>query len=308
MTEMKPLRATQRAFPVILLIEHAGTRRRVMELLAKETYNIIPAPDEATARRFAAMSDKGSVILADLKGIAAADCGKDSSEPELPSWKDIPLILLLTQKEHNELSDEIKQQTSYCLVKPVAENSLKALMLAVTTERQQLVDLRKEVKRRSSAIGHIVSGEFEFQTFDEARNLATMLSVACPNTEDAAVGMMELMVNAIEHGNLGIDFEKKSELLQAGNWREEITRRLTLDDYKDRVVRVAFRRREHDIEIRVTDEGRGFDKEKVMAGITDPFRTHGRGIQIAEAQCFDELRYLGAGNVVVGTIHMANSH
>ncbi len=88
------------------------------------------------------------------------------------------------------------------------------------------------IKFRLPAIGQIRAGKFEIRTLDEARNLAAMLSLACPDSGQAGVSFLELMINAIEHGNLG--FEEKSELLAQDTWREEIDRRLVTADRKTR--------------------------------------------------------------------------
>jgi len=55
-------------------------------------------------------------------------------------------------------------------------------------------------------------GTFRFQTLDAARQLASMLSNACPEPAKVIVGMTELMVNAVEHGNLEIDWRQFLEI------------------------------------------------------------------------------------------------
>ena len=67
-------------------------------------------------------------------------------------------------------------------------------------------------------------------------------------------------------------------------------------------MKISLKKTSTEIEFRVIDEGDGFDKDVVMSGMADPLRIHGRGIQIAETQCFDSLEYHGRGNVAVGII------
>ncbi len=47
------------------------------------------------------------------------------------------------------------------------------------------------------------------------------------------MGLSELLVNAIEHGNLEIGYDEKSRLLQSEGWQGEIDRRLALPEYTD---------------------------------------------------------------------------
>lgn len=57
---------------------------------------------------------------------------------------------------------------------------------------------------RQSPIGSIIEGLFDIRTPTEARNLATMLALACPDPGAVVVGLQELMLNSIEHCNLDI--------------------------------------------------------------------------------------------------------
>jgi hypothetical protein len=41
-----------------------------------------------------------------------------------------------------------------------------------------------------------------------ARDVATILANACPDPDSAVVGLTELLLNAVEHGNLGITYER----------------------------------------------------------------------------------------------------
>ena len=44
------------------------------------------------------------------------------------------------------------------------------------------------------------------------RDLATLLSNICPDPQRVVVGMSELLINAVEHGNLGITYDEKGVL------------------------------------------------------------------------------------------------
>ena len=167
----------------------------------------------------------------------------------------------------------------------------------VVEENRQL---RDEVRRRSSAIGLIQSGEFQIRTLEEARNLSTMLSLACPSPESVALGLVELIVNGIEHGNLGIKYEEKTVLIEQGRWMEEVVSRLAMPENEKKYVTVLFLKVARKIRFRIIDCGDGFDYSNYLE-IT-PERLlgqHGRGILMAQGGCFDRMEYQGAGNEVV---------
>lgn len=126
---------------------------------------------------------------------------------------------------------------------------------------------------------------------------------AIPKGESLGIrlGLVELINNAIEHGNLGIGFEEKSAALEEGPGALQSLYEARLDDpaLAQRRVKVDFKMDPTGCEWVIADEGEGFDQ----SAIPDPTDTerllssHGRGIFLTRLK-FDELEYLGAGNTV----------
>ncbi len=56
----------------------------------------------------------------------------------------------------------------------------------------------------------ITEGRAEFRTIEDAQNLAILLAKQCPDYDRVLFGLRELMINAVEHGNLEIGYEKKA--------------------------------------------------------------------------------------------------
>ncbi|WP_291844275.1 ATP-binding protein [Maricaulis sp.] len=180
--------------------------------------------------------------------------------------------------------------------------SVKSVLRAAKEFHDQVMTLKSDVARRKSAIGTIITGQFVLRTLDEARNLATMLALACPNADLVAVGLQELLINAVEHGNLEIDAAMKQDLLMSGRWRAEVETRLADPAYSDRVVIVSFQRSERIISLTVQDEGGGFDHESYLSADPPGEGYRGRGIAMARDLSFTSLTYHGAGNLVEATI------
>jgi len=180
--------------------------------------------------------------------------------------------------------------------------SLRSVLNAAFDYRDQVLGLQADVARRKSAIGTIMSGQFVFRTLEEARNLSTMLALACPNSDAVVVGLQELMINAVEHGNLEISAREKRDLLMTGGWREEVERRLAHPDYRDRRVIVTFQRGARMIAFTIQDEGEGFDHEAFLAAPAPGERYRGRGITLARTLSFSSVTYMGSGSVVEAVI------
>ena len=176
----------------------------------------------------------------------------------------------------------------------------KALQLILSLEIREfsrITHLKKELLRRSSAIGQIVKGVFKFKTRREAQNLATMLSMTCPNPMPIAVGLAELLINGVEHGCLGIGHDEKGALIEAGLLADEVQKRRQMPEYAEKFVTVDFEREPNRLCFRIKDGGDGFDFVPYVSATGGHEKKHGRGIMMAKG-CFEELEYLGNGNEV----------
>ena len=121
--------------------------------------------------------------------------------------------------------------------------------------------------------------------------------------EDEAMGIRlgldEIIVNAIEHGNLEISYVEKSYAIQEHRFEELLKSRKNDPIRGKRKVSISFEYTKEYCEWIISDEGQGFDPDSIPNPITSNSSEmlHGRGIFITRFQ-FDELEYLGKGNVV----------
>lgn len=115
------------------------------------------------------------------------------------------------------------------------------------------------------------------------------------------IGLREIIVNAIEHGNLGITYIEKTDLLNSGNYQEEIRRRLMTETNDRRRVRIRLTLTPTQIRYRISDEGMGFDHNRFGFHM-DPEQVeaslHGRGIFITR-NAFSRVLYNESGNSVL---------
>lgn len=140
---------------------------------------------------------------------------------------------------------------------------------------------------------------FQVQTFDDIDVCVKIAAKALSLDPIATIGLRELMVNAVEHGNLEIDFDHKSALLASGEWQDEIERRLSTSELGIRFATVQLSRDDHEFTVQITDQGPGFDWRSHLDPDTAPTHMlHGRGMSLAMAGGFDSVEYRGAGNQV----------
>ncbi len=118
---------------------------------------------------------------------------------------------------------------------------------------------------------------------------------------NVGLAIIEIVNNAIEHGNLGLSLEEKVELKTAGEnqYLAELKRRSEIQPYCGRKVKVTFSATAERAELFVEDEGEGFDH----LNLPDPthpdnlFLPSGRGILLART-FLDEVEFIGKGNLV----------
>jgi CheY-like chemotaxis protein/anti-sigma regulatory factor (Ser/Thr protein kinase) len=146
---------------------------------------------------------------------------------------------------------------------------------------------------------------YELRTLEEAELLASELAEQCPEPRRRVAGILELLVNAVEHGNLELSGPDKQRLLREGRWDTELQARLEDPRLGARQVRVTFdRASDGSIALSVEDEGLGFDWRAATAPRTEDGQARsGRGLLLARQLSFDELAWEGRGNKVLARIH-----
>lgn len=146
-------------------------------------------------------------------------------------------------------------------------------------------------------------GCFPFRTLEDVSGLSQLAAGLCPDPESAQIALSELMCNAIEHGNLGLGFARKGQLMALGAWRNEVERLLGLPEHAARFSYLRVECRPREVRFLIRDQGLGFDPGPYLE--LDPARSvepHGRGIAIARMLAFPDLVFLDGGRCVEGVV------
>lgn len=115
------------------------------------------------------------------------------------------------------------------------------------------------------------------------------------------ITFMEMLTNALEHGNLNITYQEKTDWLMKGrDMLELISERRVDPRYCDRKIHISYAIGKTVSAFRIKDEGEGFDWRAIM-NKKNNFDTHGRGISLSK-QCVKKLTYNERGNQVTFTI------
>jgi len=130
------------------------------------------------------------------------------------------------------------------------------------------------------------------------RNLVRYLD---PKSVDLIrLALREIVINAIEHGNLHITFEEKSVALIEGDYMELVGSRQNDNECRQKRVTIEYSLSPKRVIYLIMDEGQGFDHAGQMNEsdeVNARSLPHGRGITMAR-NVFDDVQYLEKGNAV----------
>lgn len=223
-----------------------------------------------------------------------------------PRLSGLPVIMQTAAATPDQVREGLQAGARYYLTKPYEPDALLAIVRSALEDvrRNREVQIRTDGMRQ--AMTTLRSAEFEFRTLEQAAQLATLASLAAPEPENIVMGLSELLINAVEHGNLGISYAEKSRLRIEDRWQDEVEHRLSLPQYAGRTARLRIERGSALVAYTISDEGDGFDFVRYLD--FDPgraFDPNGRGIAMARQLCFRHLEYQGCGNVVRATVEVA---
>lgn len=223
----------------------------------------------------------------------------------IPALASLPVILQTAMGTAEEVAEGLLAGAFYYLTKPLSQNLVLGVVRTAVEDCARQRVLKAELERTHSALGLMDGGTFRFQTLAQCHELTHLLAKACPDPSRVVVGLSELLINALEHGNLGITYKEKTELLASRGWKGEVARRQALPENHDKWVRVAFRRERDRLRFEIEDEGPGFNwQDYVAPSPARIFDNHGRGILMAKVDSFDRVDYEGRGNRVVAELRI----
>ena len=223
------------------------------------------------------------------------------------NFRHTPVILQSGRAGKEDVIKGIEAGAFYYLTKPFNEEQFSNVIRNCTKNQHIYSEIQKILQGNASSMQLLEEATFKFRTLDDVHSIAMLVASACPASDRSMGGLFELMLNAVEHGNLGIGYEDKSALNKTGKWENEINRRQALSNNKDKYAQIHFRRKKDHIELTISDQGEGFDwKSYLEFDVQRILDSHGRGIAIANNVSFDHLEYSSKGSEVCATINIEN--
>jgi len=116
------------------------------------------------------------------------------------------------------------------------------------------------------------------------------------------IALKEMIINAIEHGNLNITYNEKSKAMKDDNYFDFFSKRQHDPKYCRKKISLEYEITPSYVKYIITDEGNGFNHKKVLKDLASKANKlmlpHGRGIVMAY-NIFDEIKFNKKGNQVL---------
>jgi len=292
---------------VVLVVDDEPLNLEILtEHLEEAGYDVSQAEDGVKAwAQLEADPHRFSAVLLDRMMPNMDGMGVLALMKENPPLDILPVILQTAKASKNEILEGLEAGAYYYLTKPFDKATMLAIVKTAITDFNNHVGLQLEVSQALQTMSLLTEGEFSFRTIEEGRLIANYLAKTDPAASKAVIGLSELLINAVEHGNLGITYQEKTDFVNGGVWQNEIERRLALPENLEKYVTLRFESKNNELSFLIKDQGNGFDWEKYLEISPDRiFDNHGRGIAMARVQSFDYLEYRDGGREVLTKINL----
>ncbi|MBI3603012.1 MAG: response regulator, partial [Nitrospirae bacterium] len=254
-------------------------------------------------------SARPGIVLTDIRmpGMGGLAFTKQVRE----RWPDCPVIVITGQGDEASAIAALKAGASDYLKKPITVDDLRATvsraMAAVQSYRTEpLVDL---------PVDRI---DFQVVVDNAFAHIVSLINTLVRDTEpflasrarfELRMALQEMLLNAIEHGNLEISYQEKLDAIGRDQYAELLDARCREARFRDRrvTVQVLIDRGQRRISYRIRDEGRGFDWRTQLATSAESRLLTGgagRGIFLSRSLMPDQT-YNERGNEVTLTIPLS---
>jgi serine phosphatase RsbU (regulator of sigma subunit)/ActR/RegA family two-component response regulator len=212
--------------------------------------------------------------------------------------KDVPIIVITGYSDHDLILSAMQNGAVELLKKPFKPKDLKYLVSKIET-------LFKKIRVKLSA----ACLQWEKRHLKIINDINIIPSVTdfifshvdyiFKEVSFMKIGLQEILINAIEHGNLNISYKEKQRLLAADQYNRILREKAALPENADKYVDVKVFSTPEYLKIIVEDMGPGFD----LSSIPDPenpenfLNENGKGIMMT-MNAFDEVTYNDTGNQV----------
>ncbi len=292
-------------YNLLLVDDDKNFIETIKPVIEQQGYHVDVAHDGTEAKQILSEHTKkyAAVILdwnmPQLNGIDVLKWIKHQS-----AFEPLQVIMQTANDETDNIRQGIEAGAFYYLIKPCKKEVLFSTIRSAVLDYERKKELLQKLRDSENSFRLLEEGVFKFKTITEGDFLAVRIANVAALPEEAMY-VSELFANAVEHGNLGITYDEKTELIDKGILKNEVEKRLNSPENQHKYVHVRIQKSNGSMKIKIQDEGSGFDFKKYLHfDDTRIFDNHGRGIAICNSLL--KINYEGNGNTVVVELPCVN--
>lgn len=248
----------------VLAVDDEQLNLKILKMHLEEAgFDTVLAEDGRTALTRLEEHPDTDVILLDrmMPVMDGMTCFNEIKTAE--KLRDIPVIMQTAAAATDQVLQGINAGVYYYLTKPYDEQILLGIVRSALYDSKKKKKMKEKLRHQRHLSRLMEQSTFQFRTLDEAKMLAFHIGSCFPNSRNTGFGLHELLINAVEHGNLGITYAEKTELVLRGRWLEEVERRLADPAYGEKEARITFSATKDAMTVHIKDAGKGFDSAAI---------------------------------------------
>ncbi|OHD10582.1 MAG: hypothetical protein A2086_09495 [Spirochaetes bacterium GWD1_27_9] len=223
----------------------------------------------------------------------------------LDPWLHSTGIIILMDKNNFENIPEVFNKLNILSFLNIEEfeSQLERILKIVLTNRQVLIqkDFAQNILEKRSGVFTLDNDPSMIGSY--VNILTTFLVnekyINSNKANTLRIALTELLMNGIEHGNCGVDYEEKSKFLESGgNIIELIKQKNSIPEIGQKKVTLEYTITDEKLTFIIKDQGKGFDHKNTTYNPdsdVDLWKMHGRGIFMTKLYV-ESLSYNDIGN------------
>lgn len=289
---------------ILLVDDDAAVLDMVHSALAHYGMEVHAYPDAAQALDL--LQNPGApefdLVISDIN-MEGVD-GFDLIHKVKASQPHLPVVLMTGQASVEYAIRAMRMGASNLFMKPIA---LRDLVQSVF----HLVDIHRDLRSAAVGLRGLVNERRHFLVRSDELDVPSLLAhltdrlvpmgfASASNLDVIAMAFHEALVNALEHGNLELDSALKGDLFAAEDPYATLrTQRMADPEYAGRLIEVRLAMDTERFEVEISDEGKGFDAERLTPPRPDSDMAHhcGRGLPLI-LLVMDEVHFNDKGNQI----------
>lgn len=213
-------------------------------------------------------------------------------------------IIFVTENPNSEIMFLSMESGSLdVLRKPVDERFIKRLL---TSQRERLLSgrsLQVESFVANKAVTYELPSDVNLLPLAANKVAADIYAtgaISAAQMYSLNLAIFECLTNALEHGNLEIGYNRKTQLIADGDYLAKLRQLCQEEPFRSRQIRLDYTISRNEIEVGISDDGKGFDFKEVesVPAIGQENEFHGRGLPLA-MKMVDRLRYEPGENRII---------